>query len=88
MKSKSQPDGLEISELRHAGTGVGRVPVGAAQESLAAMEWHHRVRKGRSCVTLVILLLVLATAAAGETPLPEVAPVVQSVMPAGAQRGY
>ena len=87
MKSKSQPDGLEISELRHAGTGVGRVPVGAAQESLAAMEWHHRVRKGRSCVTLVILLLVLATAAAGETPLPEVAPVVQSVMPAGAQRG-
>ncbi len=56
-------------------------------EGQTAMEPHERVRKGGSCVALVILLLVLATTAAGETPLPEVAPVVQSVMPAGAQRG-
>ncbi len=56
-----------------------------ARKGLTAM--HQRVREGRSWLALVILLLVLATTAAGETPLPEVAPVVQSVMPAGAQRG-
>ena len=43
--------------------------------------------EGGSWGALVILLIVLAKAAVGETPLPEVAPVVDSVMPAGAQRG-
>ena len=51
------------------------------------MEWHERVGVGGSWGALVILVIVLAKAAAGETPLPEVAPVVSSVMPAGAQRG-
>ena len=51
------------------------------------MEWHERGRKGESWAALVILLIVLAAAAAGETPLPEIAPTVSSVMPAGAQRG-
>ena len=51
------------------------------------MKWYERVGGEGSWRALVILLLVLATAAAGETPLPEVAPAVSSLMPAGAQRG-
>ena len=51
------------------------------------MGWHERVGGGGSWRALVILLIVLAMVAAGETPLPEVAPVVSSLMPAGAQRG-
>ncbi len=51
------------------------------------MKWHEYFRGGRSWPALVILLIALAMAAAGETPLPEVAPMVGSVMPAGAQRG-
>ena len=71
----------------HLSIGSGQGFRGKVQKGLAAMGWHERVGGGGSWMALVILLMVLAKAAAGETPLPEVAPVVSSVMPAGAQRG-